>query len=284
MQIFCNCNEKCFMFTCTLMSKDGVYQKIQKYKCNRLPIDGVKKQPCDFKKEIIIDEMVEYEKTSEINKCIVVPSEIVDKRINYREELNKLLKIYDFSGTNYFGKINFYMLRLGYYPHDPPNESRDQLFRRVYKPAIKQKNKIYVDKESMFSQTIGEYDYDLELEEAMYKRILSKENLFEYTEDPYIKELITIKRKNNFKPKNKSGKKNKTDKSTLALEDLEKKDLLDVGLEENKEQQEEQEEEDSEDENGSDDENDKDKDNEFDVENYSEDDEYEDVEYDDFSD
>jgi hypothetical protein len=117
------------------MSKDGVYQKIQKYKCNRLPIDGVKKQPCDFRKEIIINEMVEFEKTSETNKCIAIPSETVHKRINYREELNKLLKIYDLPGTNYFGKLNYYMLRLGYNAHDPPNESRDELFRRVSKPV-----------------------------------------------------------------------------------------------------------------------------------------------------
>ena len=280
MQMFCNCNEKCFMITSTQMSKDGVYQKIQKYKCNRLPSDGVKKQPCDFKKEIIINEMIEFEKTSEKNGCITVPSETVNKKINYREELNKLLKIYDFTGTNYFGKLNYYMLRLGYYAHDPPNESRDELFRRVSKPAIKQKNKIYVDKESMFSQTIGEYDFDLESEEVIYKRILSKENPFEYTKDPYIKKLITMKRKNNCKPKNKSERKNKTNKFTLSLEYLEKKDLLGDSLEENKEENED--EEDSEDENDSDSENNKD--NEFDVENYSEDDEYEDAEYDDFSD
>lgn len=279
--MFCNCNEKCFMITSTLMSKDGVYQKIQKYKCNRLASDGVKKQPCDFRKEIIINEIVEFEKTCEKNKCVTISSETVHKRINYREELNKLLKIYDFTGTNYFGKLNYYMLRLGYYAHDPPNESRDELFRRVSKPAIIKKNKIYVDKQSMFSQTIGEYDFDLDSEEAMYKRILSKENPFEYTEDPYIKELITMKRKNNCKPKNKSGKKNKTDKFTLSLEYLEKKDLLGDSLEENKEEEEE-EREDSEDENDSDSENDKD--NEFDIENYSEDDEYEDAEYDDFSD
>lgn len=277
--MFCNCNEKCFMITSITKSNDGIYQKIEKYKCNRLFSDGVKKQPCNFRKDIILKDIIQYNKTCVNNECTIIPTKSINKKINYREELNTLLKKYDLTETNYFGKLNYYMLRLGYNAHDPPNESKDELIARLSKPAIKKKNKIYVNDNSLFSQTIGEYDFDLELEKEIYERISLKENKFKYTEDSYIKELLTIKENNNYKYKNKSRKKNKTKKLKLSLDYLENKDLL-SNEDENK--NEDEDENDDDDENNFESENDKD--NQFDIENNSDDDEYEDTQYDDFSD
>ena len=286
----CNCKEKCFVKTIFRM-KENIMQKVEIYKCNRLPSDGVKKQACNFIKEIIIKEIVKADKEVKENDNNKENKSDNIKRnklkINYKDELNKLLDKYNSQCTNYFGRLNYYMQRLGYKVHDPPNESFDELMNRLSKTPIKQKSIIYINKDAIFSQTIGEYNFDLENEKIMHKNIVDKENMFKFTNDPYIKQLLTIEIVNNKKSKNKSKNKFKNNKLNVSLDELEQNDVLN---EKNKKEKDNEniENDDDDDDDDDDDNSDSDyennKDNEFDVDNYSDEDDYEDIEYEDFSD
>jgi len=296
------------MFTSLNVSVETSLQRIEIYKCNRLPNDGVKKQPCKFKKELIVQETPVHETRvlTKINKNKINNNKINNNKINnnkinknknvkltlnYKNELKYILKFYSVSNfvTNFYGKLNFYLFKNGYSAHDPPYESSDELMYRISKSPIKIKNNLYIDENSQFSQTIGEYDYDLETDKCIYKRIQLKENLFEFTDDPYIKDLLKRKSKINKNKKTKSKKvvikpSVLSITSTLKSIDIlkEKEENPEENPAEKPEEKPMEEEEEEEEEDVEIDVNDKD--NEFDVENYSDNDDYDDNGYDDFSD
>ena len=79
-----------------------------------------------------------------------------------------------------FGKLNYNLKLIGLNVHDPTKETLLELKKRI---SCKQNNKsyIYINKESYFSRTIGEYDYDFENEEKIIERIKNKEDPLEWT-------------------------------------------------------------------------------------------------------
>lgn len=298
--MICDCKEKCLLMSVTRTSKEGKSEKIERYKCNRLPSDGVKKQPCTFIKEIIIDNNIVLSERKLLHENTIISntknnentqvtkSVILTKKNHLIEELNKLLKFYDTPGTNYFGKLNNYLQRLGYDIHDPPTESLDELINRLSKKPNKSKSEIFINADSVLSKTLGEFKFDLDEEKEINRRILLKEDPFEFKKDPFIKELLAIKVvSNKSKPKSHKPKLNKPKLNKQKL--VNKTEYLDdenIDEEDNNSEEEVSDKEDNHDEDEDEEINNNKNniDNEFDIENYSEDDDFEDNEYEDFSD
>jgi len=289
--MICNCNEKCLMITKIVLSKDDIPTKVELYKCNRLRIDGVKKQPCNFNKEVYIEDVL-------LSKIKLLNEEEYDYeckklKVNYRNKFDKLLKTYNmYDSTNYYGKLNYYLQRLGYRAHDPPSESYEELLCRVSKKPTKIKSKIYIDKVSELSQAIGEYDYDIDDENELFDNIEKKIKPFEFTEDPYIKNILSSTKNKKVSTKNKkvSTKNNRvklTVNKDVTNNDVTNNELLLLLLEDIDEDDEEElnisDDDDNENEEGEEVKKECVKDNEFDVENYSDDNDL-DEDYEDFSD
>ena len=294
--MICNCNEKCLMITKIVLSKDDIPTKVELYKCNRLRIDGVKKQPCNFNKEVYIEDVL-------LSKIKLLNEEEYDYeckklKVNYRNKFDQLLKTYNmYDSTNYYGKLNYYLQRLGHRAHDPPSESYEELLCRVSKKPTKIKSKIYTDKVSELSQAIGEYDYDIDDENEIFDNIEKKIKPFEFTEDPYIKNILSSTKNKKVSTKNNRLKltvnKDVTNKD-VTNKDVTNKDVTNNDVTNNELLLEDIDEDDEEELNiTDDDDNDNEegdevkkdcvKDNEFDVENYSDDNDL-DEDYEDFSD
>ena len=272
------------MITKIVLSKDDIPTKVELYKCNRLRIDGVKKQPCNFNKEVYIEDVL-------LSKIKLLNEEEYDYeckklKVNYRNKFDKLLKTYNmYDSTNYYGKLNYYLQRLGYRAHDPPSESYEELLCRVSKKPTKIKSKIYTDKVSELSQAIGEYDYDIDDENELFDNIEKKIKPFEFTEDPYIKNILSSTK--NKKVSTKNNRVKLTVNKDVTNNDVTNNELLLLLLEDIDEDDEEElnisDDDDNENEEGEEVKKECVKDNEFDVENYSDDNDL-DEDYEDFSD
>ena len=133
-----------------------------------------------------------------------------------------------------------------------------------------------MNKEAILSETVGEYNYDYDIELLHYNNIKNKVDPFEWTKDEEINKLLNYEKRKVYKKtnKNKATKKIIKKLSEIEIDDCDKDDT------------------DSEKENGSDSENESSEtenkenkeENEFDIELDSDVDEIENEEYEDFSD
>ena len=304
----CNCNELCFYYKKTSITEIDGKKYTQTHdinKCNRLLSDNSKKKPCDFNSKILIDEKVVNLQQDDKEK-IKIDCPIVNKDKNHdkilthrdiRNKINDMFEYYYIKSSNYFGNLNYYLKIIGYHSHDPTIETLSELKTRLSRKP-NNVTKIYMDKESYFSHTIGEFDYDYENEEQIFKRIKRGDDPLKWTKNEIVQDIL--KRKIHIHKKlsksSKSTRPNKSNKSikstncykvTLINELLKNND--DEEIEEIEENQENEDKEDKEDDEEDDEEDEKNsenlKDNEFDVEEFSDDDnDYDDNNYEDFSD
>ena len=302
----CNCNELCFFYKKTsIIEIDGKkYTQTHNFnKCNRLLSDNSKKKPCDFISEILIEEKLIEEK-NKIESLIVENDKNNDKLLTYgdiRNKINDMLECYFIKSYNYFGNLNYYLKLIGYHAHDTTIESLSELKIRLTKKPINS-TKIYINQESSFSHTIGEFDYDYDNEEQIFNRIKIGYDLLEWTKNKIIQDLL----KTNVlihKKLPKSKKYNKFEKLTKCYKVTSIEYLMNCEENNQKENDENknaneknEDEDDDEDDEENDEENDEDdeenvknsenlKDNQFDIEEFSDDDnDYDENNYDDFSD
>lgn len=285
----CKCNENCYKFEKIYNEKKENKEFLMKKtinKCNKLLSDNTKKKPCDYydeKIEILYeikneegkDKEKERKKEKEENKKKEDRlKENLLSRTNLLEKLDNMLKSYNLNCSNYFGNLNQILIQLNYEVHLPYNESLSELKIRLKKRGDK-KNRIYLCKESILSETVGEYNYDYEIECYQYDNIINKKDVLEWTKDEEIKKILELKKRKVKKKKNKSKEIKKLNKklNELEIEDSDKDEI-----ESDKEKGSESENESSESESEGK------KDDEFDVEIDSDIEEIENEEYDDFSD
>lgn len=277
----CNCNEKCFYVRKVISSNIDGQEYIEYYdinKCNRLLSDNTRKKPCDYNSAILVESK---KKTIHIENISIL-NETMNKNDNnlklltvnhVKNTINKMLKFYFTKSTNYFGNLNFHMKLLGYSIHDPRKETLKELKIRLSKPP-KDITKIYLNKDVGIMQTLCETDYDYENEQKMLKRIKDGYDPLEWTKDTDIQSILNKRRIIHKKHRN-----NKKEKTKGTYEEQVK--VLDLDEEEEKDQDQDQDED--EEEEGEESKNLKD--NEFDIEENSDnDDDFENNDYDDFSD
>ena len=231
----CNCNELCFYYKKTsVIEIDGKkYTQVHNFnKCNRLLIENSKKKPCDFNSKILIEEKVIQEEDKEkikMNNLLVADDKSTDKILTHGDIRNKIYDMFDYyyiKSSNYFGNLNYYLKLIGYHAHDPTIESLSELKTRLSKKPSNI-TKIYTNKESYFSHTIGEFDYDYDNEEQMMKRIKRGDDPSEWTKNEIVQDILkrkVLKHKKLTKSK-KSNKSNKSDKyikshKVTSIEDL----------------------------------------------------------------
>ena len=303
----CNCNELCFYYKKTSITEiDGKkYTQTHNFnKCNRLLSDNSKKKPCDFNSKILIDEKVvnvqeEDKEKIKIDSSIVNKDKNDDKILTHRDirnKINDMFEYYYIKSSNYFGNLNYYLKIIGYHSHDPTIESLSELKRRLSRKP-NNVTKIYMDKESYFSHTIGEFDYDYENEEQIFKRIKRGDDPLKWTKNEIVQDILKrkvfIHKKLSKSSKySKSTRPNKSIKSTdsykvTLIKELLKNNDEDDEKEEKEEKDEDEEKDEEEEEDEEEDEKNSEnlKDNEFDVEEFSDDDnDYDDNNYEDFSD
>lgn len=281
MQQFCNCNELCFYYQFIKSKAEGDITYLEKYninKCNRLFNENTRKKPCDYYSKVLI-ERKKYIKNE-------YPEEISPKKNNeiitigdIRFKIDNLLKFYDINTTNYFGRLNIYLKKIGYGIHDPTNETISELRIRLSKPP-NNKYFIYINEKSYLSETLGEYNFDYEKELQFKINIENKLDLLEWTKNEKIQEILkidTIKKLPKKKNTIKNSLKKKNSKINSDLEEYiekeknqneEKEKYLDEDEEKNLDEDEDQGEEENLDDNIFDvDEN---SDDEFDDDNYNE--------------
>lgn len=314
----CNCNESCFYYKKTsIIDIDGKkYTQTHNFnKCNRLLIENSKKKPCNFNSKILIEEKVvnvvnvvnvqEEDKEKIKIKNLVVADDkstniSTDKILTHGDIRNKIYDMFEYyyiKSSNYFGNLNYYLKLIGYHVHDPTIESLSELKTRLYKKPSNI-TKIYTNKESYFSHTIGEFDYDYENEQQIFKTIKMKVDPFNWTKNEIVQDIL--KRKVLiYKKLSKSNKSNKSVKlrkyyKLTSIEDInsdeedeieEKKNNYKEEREEDEENNDNEDNEDNEDDEEDDKNSESEKDNQFDIEEFSdEDNDYDDNNYDEFSD
>ena len=303
----CNCNELCFYYKKTsLIEIDGKkYTQTHNFnKCNRLIGENSKKKPCNFHSKILIDEKL-VENEIKVESSTDSDNKKLDKIVTYgdiRNKINDMFQHYYIKSSNYFGILNHYLKIIGYHAHDPSMESLSELKTRLSRKSSNV-NKIYINKESYFSHTVGELDYDYDNEEEILKKIQIGDNPLAWTKNEILQDILTRKvcmhKKSN--KCNKSNKSNKSIKSSNYNKVTSIKELMNKYEDEKEEQNEkennkqkvtpyqykENENEDEDEDEDKDEDNNSEnlKDNEFDVEEFSDDDnDYDDNNYDDFSD
>lgn len=308
----CHCKELCFYYKKTKLIYKNNTKYFQTYhinKCNRLIGENTKKKPCDYKNEILIEEKIIEEKKfdsckdNNSNRCNILKKKYISKK-NIYDKIELMLQKYYSNCYNYFGNLNYQLKLLGYFPHEPTKESLSELRSRL-ENAPTNKKYIYLNKDSYFSKSIAEHDYDYEYELDIFNKIKNRENPFEWTNDNILQDIISIKsricKKNN--KHNKIPKKHTNKKTTSNFNDIYDQNKLENcyncyncenDVEDNDNEENDNEENDNEDneDNKNDDEDNEDnknednknEENEFDVENFSDEDNYEDNDYDDFSD
>ena len=295
----CNCNELCFFYKKPSIIEIDNKKYVQTHnfnKCNRLPNENSKKKPCDFISKILIEEKLIEDKIKIHNLEVVnykSTNTSTNKILTYkhvRNKINDIFQYYDVKSSNYFGNLNYNLKLIGYHPHDPKIESLIELKTRLSKKPINI-TKIYMNKESYFSRTIGEFDYDYDNEEQIFKGIKRGDNQLDWTKNEIVQDIL--KRKTPINKKlTKSNKSNKFVKArkckVTSIEDLinsEEEDKIEENEEkenDHKKEDEDEEEEDDEDEDKNCENNNE---NEFDIEELSDDNnDYDDNNYDDFSD
>ena len=301
----CNCNEPCFYYKKTSITEidDKIYTRTHNInKCNRLLSDNSKKKPCDFNSKILIDEKL-VETKIKIDCPIVSEEKNIDKILTHRDirnKINDMFEYYYIKSSNYFGNLNYYLKLIGYHSHNPTIESLSELKRRLSRKS-NNVTKIYMDKDSYFSRTIGEFDYDYDNEQQTFERIKRLDDPLKWAKNEIVQDILN---RQVFKNKklSKSTKSTKSTKSVKSkncykatlIKELLKNNNEDEEKDEKKDQEEEEDEEkekkkDQDEENDDDDDDEKNdenlKDNEFDVEEFSDDDnDYDDNNYEDFSD
>ena len=305
----CNCNELCFYCKKISITEIDGKKYIQTHninKCNRLLSDNSRKKPCYFNSKILVEEKaVNVENVQEKIK-IDTPNKDknVDKILTYRDirnKINNMFEYYYIKSYNYFGNLNYYLKLIGYQAHDPTIESLSELKRRLSRKP-NNVNKIYMNKESYFSHTIEEFDYDYENEQQIFKKIKRGDNPLEWTKNEIVQDILKMKvlkhkKSSKSKKSTKSIKSTNSHKVTLIKELLKNNDNeenyeLEYKEEDKEEEDKEEDKEEDEEDEEEDEEEDKDeknsqnlKDNEFDVEEFSDDDNnYDDNNYEDFSD
>lgn len=276
----CYCNESCFYYKKISVMKieDKKYMQIHNFnRCNRLLIDNLKKKPCDFNSKILIEEKLLEEKSN--NKNTIV-SKHNNKILTYKDVYNiiyKMFKYYYTNSTNFIGKLNYYLKLIGYSAHDPIKETLKELKTRLLKKPVNL-TKIYINTESYFSKSEGEFNYDYDNEVKLYKTIINGDDPLKWTKNEIIQNIL--KRKvHNYKKSRKSIRYNKT-----KSEDCNDEQFVKNYISDSDEDKSEEEESDNECE---DEENNEEnlKDNQFDIEEFSDDDNnLQNEEYDDFSD
>jgi hypothetical protein len=211
----CLCGDKCFFITKLRQNNKGLWEDVEINKCAKLLSD--KKKPCEYYNEKIklnssLNEKETNGKNTEntentenkenknvntlntLNTLTIFPKK--EKTYNdYKKLLDDMLEFYYIKSTNYFGKLNYYLKILGYDFHLPNDESLEELKIRIQnRTEIYDKNKkilkIYTDEKIMVTQTIGEYDFDLEEEEKILERIKNKENILDWTDNEYLQSVF----------------------------------------------------------------------------------------------
>ena len=301
----CKCNEHCYFIEkieCNIIDGIRYIEYYYIYKCNRLSIDNSKKKPCDFYSKLLIKKKVD-ENSSQTkkyiisDKCIKTNDIYTIKRI--KQNINKLAKFYYKPFTNFYGTLNHNLKLLGFSVHDPQKETFEELKIRLTNPENNISH-IHLNNNSLFSQTIGEYNYDYDEEYQMYKRVENDENILEYNKDDLDSILDIINRDKKYIKHSKNMKQKYIEKKNKDYEDKDKNEEHEHDEDDEEDDDEEYEKEDNDEENDNIEnikendniENIKEnenieniKENEFDVENNSDDDDYNDNDdYDDFSD
>lgn len=285
----CYCNEPCFYYKKTSIVEIDCKKYMQTHnfnKCNRLPSDNTKKTPCDFNSKKLIQEKLIEEKCDNQNAIV---SKHNNKILTYKDVYDiiyKMLEHYYINSTNFFGKLNYYLKLIGYTVHVPTKESLEELKTRLSKRPSNL-SKIYINKESFFSKSEGEFDYDYDNEVKIFQCIIKGEDPLNWVKDEFIQNILKRKSLKKSKKSIKSMKSMKYDNS--KSDNSKSDDYIEEQLEKNScadSDEEKSNEEESDDE--FDDEKDNVqnlKDNEFDIEEFSDDDDnLPNDEYDDFSD
>uniref|UniRef100_A0A6C0LFQ7 Uncharacterized protein n=1 Tax=viral metagenome TaxID=1070528 RepID=A0A6C0LFQ7_9ZZZZ len=295
----CNCNELCFYYKETSIVEIDGKKYVQTHnfnKCNRLLNENSKKKQCDFNSKIFINEKLVEEKNK---NPIIIEEKNNEKILTYgdvRNKINDMFEFYYIKISNYFGNLNYNLKLIGYDAHDPTIETLSELKIRLSRKP-NNVTKIYMNKESYFSHSIGEFDYDYDNEEQIFKSIKRGDYPLKWTKNKIVQDLLKIK-VYKHKKLSKSKKHDKYIKSTkcykvTSIEKLMKdeedhqkeKDVKEKDVKEKDVKDEDVKDEDEEDDDEEEDKNIENlKDNEFDVEELSDDDEYGDNDYEDFSD
>ena len=105
-----------------------------------------------------------------------------------------MLLFYNIPCTNYYGNLNLNLKILGYYAHDPPNETLNELKLRLSKPPMKKNivtnHKIYKYK------NIGENITDEQLEnEYLFLTSPYQDPFKAIKEDPLLYNLLRVDKK-----------------------------------------------------------------------------------------
>lgn len=303
----CNCGETCSVITTYRTDNiNEIVKTIQIKKCNRILGENTKKKPCDYYEENVLKESM-YETTKSTYKS-VKKQKCSNKKVTYRDIyilVHELLKFYNVSGINFFGKLNHYLKILNYDIHNPSNETLQELQERLSKSPTKQINYIYVNIEAFLSKSIEDTEYNHDVEVEQFKNIKNKINPLNWVNSELVKDIlikpginksktITTATTTTTKSKDKTSK--SIQKKSISLEKIDKLDKLALLEDKNdkeltipvekkglklKEELDNFDDDDEEDE----DEDDNLKDNEFDIDVYSDgDDCNDDDNYDDFSD
>lgn len=243
--ILCKCSKKCFCYT-TFEKQEDKLLKFIIYKCNYL-YNSDKKNSCDFYKKVNIknnlddvemndniasetnekSDKIENNENNEKNDNTIKTARTArtaktarTKVIIYKEDveskIEKLLKIYEVGGTNFFGVLNYNLNLLGYSIHQPNLETLDELVQRMNKERnimmkkdIKfNKGFIKVNKDSCYYKNIGEHDFDEDELKCMFDKINIKETSLDWVDDD-VKNIIKSTNIPSFKKLRKKEKKNK---------------------------------------------------------------------------
>ena len=295
----CHCNENCFYFRKISSNIIEGKKYIEHYdinKCSILLSDTSKKKNCGYYDKKLLKSTLDDTYTSIITKDTSkvksnkVKSNVTSKYTSERNfnsytnkdlkyKIDNLLCFYNLPITNFFGKLNYYLLKLGYKVHEPNKETLSELKNRISNLEIN-KNFIYMNKDSYFSHTYSEFDYDYDTELYMYNKIKLKEDPLHWVKDELVQNII-MKTKINYKGKESNNYYNKKINVIKKNKIKGEEEGEEEDIEEEEEVKEEEEEKEV-----------KQEDNEFDVEknldeeDYDDDDDndYEDDDYDDFSD
>jgi len=139
----CYCNSNCFYYLKHETEKEGGNIKYyQINSCNKIYSENTtKKIKCDFYSKIECKEELYISPDNSIQVKI-----IKQNKINYKTEVNKLLRQYDKLSLNSMAMLNKYLQHFSFDIHVPDEETYDELIMRIKNRKYKKQNKLYIYK------------------------------------------------------------------------------------------------------------------------------------------
>ena len=238
MSLKCYCNENTFTYNKTTIGTSS-YQIVKIDKCNRSQEDSIfynhKKKPCLFNNSEILKEFEKIADYTTFNKHPIIKTIECDIKHDNRKSLMDHLKRYDLKCSNYFGNLNIHLKNLGYEPHLSDIETLSELKRRISRPPIKKKDKIYYSGAQKYYclGTIYSNEFHKPEENIDPTHLVKPKDYFSWTLDADVQAILNRKKKKNIKKK--TIKKKKTVNKYVDINEL-----LDKNETENEKETEEQ--------------------------------------------